>query len=85
MTNEDIQGQFKFFAESDWNSQRIIYLDALEQIAAERDRADRAEAALADAWREGALRVIHSALNEIDAGYDDYYVQDNPYRPEATA
>lgn len=66
MTNEDIQKQFKFFAESDWNSQRIIYLDALEHLAAERDRADRAEARLAELERP---RSLHLYADECTGGY----------------
>lgn len=41
-----------------------------------------AQANLARAWREGAMRVIHSSLDETDAGYEDYYIQDNPYLKE---
>jgi hypothetical protein len=49
---------------------------ALVALAAERDRADRAEARLAEAWDEGA---------EYAVDYSTAPLYDNPYRAEATA
>jgi hypothetical protein len=45
-------------------------------LATERDRADRAEARLAEVWDEGA---------EYGVGYSITAPHDNPYRAEATA
>ncbi|WP_152970131.1 hypothetical protein [Frigoribacterium sp. RIT-PI-h] len=47
-----------------------------DALAAERDRADRAEARVAQAWREG----VRHATGEISPD-----VSANPYRSEATA
>jgi hypothetical protein len=56
-----------------------VMLEAAAALAAERDRADQAEAALGEAWDEGV-----SWAQESESDFPKSSVG-NPYRPEATA
>lgn len=74
MSKKDIQKQLQFFAESDWNSQWMIYLDALERIAAERDRANRAEARIA--YTLSVLRTGSIPLGLTEQGFKDSLIRE---------